>query len=144
MKVSERGQQLIRRNEGLRTESYRCPGGFWTIGYGHRVEQGGEKITSGEAAELLRADLSEVEKYLNQLGLEVNQNQFDALASFVYNVGIGHFRRSRLLVLIRKNPLSPEIRDEFARWNKSGGSVLPGLTRRRQEEADLYFKSIDF
>lgn len=144
MKVSERGLELIRRYEGFRAEAYRCPGGFRTIGYGHSTSQvyEGMKITLQQAEELLCADVLEIEKFLNLMNLKINQHQFDALVSFIYNVGQGNFRRSRLLSVIRECPSSPDIRTEFARWNQSSASgVLPGLVRRRQEEADLYFEN---
>jgi len=72
-------------------------------------------------------------------GEYVNQNQFDALTSFAYNVGIGGFKKSTLLKLVKANANNPLIRNEFAKWNKAGGKVLKGLTNRRKEEADLYF-----
>lgn len=144
MKVSEKGLDLIRRYEGFRAEAYRCPGGFWTIGYGHCAPdvQKGMTITLERAEELLREDILSVEKLLNFLKLKVNQNQFDALASFAFNVGSGNFRRSYLLEMVLHKPSSKDIRAEFARWNKSNFRVLPGLTRRRKEEADLYFTPV--
>jgi len=71
---------------------------------------------------------------------EVNQNQFDAVLSFVYNLGITNFKKSTLLKRINNNPNDHDIPYQFSRWNKAGGKVLLGLTRRRKEEAELYFK----
>jgi lysozyme len=69
----------------------------------------------------------------------INSNQFSALVCFTYNVGIGNFLKSTLLKKVNLNPNDPTIRDEFMKWNKSGGVVLNGLTRRRKSESDLYF-----
>jgi lysozyme len=70
----------------------------------------------------------------------VTNNQFSALVSFAYNVGIANLKRSTLLKLVNSNPNDPAIRAQFMRWNRAGGKVLLGLTRRRESEADLYFK----
>jgi lysozyme len=69
----------------------------------------------------------------------INQNQFDALVSFCYNVGPGNLKSSTLLKKVNANPNDPTIRTEFLKWNKGGGKVLAGLTRRRTAEANLYF-----
>jgi lysozyme len=69
----------------------------------------------------------------------LNSNQFSALVCFCYNVGVGNFKKSTLLAKVNQNPSDPTIRDEFMRWNKGGGQVLNGLTRRRKAEADLYY-----
>ena len=69
----------------------------------------------------------------------INQNQFDALCSFAYNCGVGNLKSSTLLKKVNKNPNDPTIKDEFLKWNKGGGKVLTGLTKRRIEEAQLYF-----
>ena len=79
---------------------------------------------------------------LKELGVDtsnLNQNQFNALVSFAYNVGTGNFSSSTLLKKVNRNPDDLTIKDEFLRWNKAGGKVLNGLTNRRNEEADLYF-----
>ncbi len=67
-------------------------------------------------------------------------NQWSALVSFVYNIGVSAFQRSTLLKKVNANPSDPTIRDEFMKWNKANGAVLPGLTNRRRDEANLYFK----
>jgi hypothetical protein len=74
----------------------------------------------------------------------INCYQADALTSFCYNCGVGNFRKSTLLKKVNKNPSDPTIRNEFAKWNRSGGKVLAGLTRRRKAEADLYFTKAEF
>lgn len=141
MKISKNGLELIRRHEGCRLEAYKCPAGVWTIGYGHTGADvaGGMVITRQQADELLLRDIRWAEDAVNQEGLNINQNQFDALVSFVYNVGSGNFRSSTLLKMIKINPLSVNIRTELGKWCKAKGSTLPGLALRRKQEADLYF-----
>ena len=142
MKTSPKGIALIKEFEGLRLKAYKCPGGVWTIGYGHTAGvKPGEVITENQAEEYLKADLIAFEKYQNGLGLALNQNQFDALISFTYNVGTGNFSSSTLLRKVRVNPLDDSIMDEFLRWVYSKGRVLPGLQRRRLAEMKLYFSN---
>lgn len=142
MKTSPKGIALIKEFEGLRLKAYKCSGGVWTIGYGHTAGvKPGMIITESQSEEYLKADLSAFERYLNGLGLALNQNQFDALVSFIYNVGTGNFSSSTLLRKIRANPQDNSIVDEFLRWVYSKGRVLPGLQRRRLAEMKLYFSN---
>ena len=142
MKTSPKGIALIKEFEGLRLKAYKCPGEVWTIGYGHTAGvKSGMVITKAQAEEYLKADLIAFERYLNGLGLALNQNQFDALVSFIYNVGTGNFSSSTLLRKIRVNPQDNSIMDEFLRWVYSKGRVLPGLQRRRLDEMKLYFSN---
>ena len=142
MNTSPKGIALIKEFEGLRLKAYKCPGGVWTIGYGHTAGvKPGMVITKAQAEEYLKADLIAFERYLNSLGLTLNQNQFDALISFIYNVGTGNFSNSTLLRKVRANPRDNSIMDEFLRWVYSKGRVLPGLQRRRLAEMKLYFSN---
>ena len=142
MKTSPKGIALIKEFEGLRLKAYKCPGGVWTIGYGHTTGvKPGMVISEAQAEEDLKADLIAFERYLNVLGLALNQNQFDALVSFIYNVGTGNFSSSTLLRKVRANPQDNSIMDEFLRWVYSKGRVLPGLQRRRLAEMKLYFSN---
>lgn len=142
MKTSPKGIALIKEFEGLRLKAYQCPGGVWTIGYGHTAGvKPGMLISKAQAEEYLKADLIAFERYLNGLGLALNQNQFDALVSFIYNVGTGNFSSSTLLRKVRANPQDNSIMDEFLRWVYSKGRVLPGLQRRRLAEMKLYFSN---
>ena len=142
MKTSPKGITLIKEFEGLRLKAYLCPGGVWTIGYGHTAGvKPGMVISEAQAEEYLKADLIAFERYLNGLGLALNQNQFDALISFIYNVGTGNFSNSTLLRKVRANPQDNSIMDEFLRWVYSKGRVLPGLQRRRLAEMKLYFSN---
>ena len=142
MNISPKGIALIKEFEGIRLKAYKCPGGVWTIGYGHTAGvKPGMVITEAQAEEYLKADLIAFERYLNGLGLDLNQNQFDALISFIYNVGTGNFSSSTLLCKVRVNPQDNSIMDEFHRWVYSKGRVLPGLQRRRLAEMKLYFSN---
>lgn len=140
MKTSNKGIELIKRHEGFRANAYKCPAGVWTIGYGHtRGVNNGDVITKEQGERLLRQDLQEAEQAVNSQGLVLNQNQFDALVSFVFNVGVGNFSRSTLLRKLKVNTNDAAISYEFSRWKHGGGKVLPGLVKRRKEEAELYF-----
>ena len=135
---------MIAGHEGLRLEAYLCPAGVWTIGYGHtKGAKPGMTITRQRAEALLKEDLLTAENTVNRLYLKLNQNQFDALVSFVFNVGSGNFLRSTLLKKIQANANDPSIAEEFNKWNRGGGRVLPGLVKRRQQEAELYFSNIN-
>ena len=140
MKTSSKGISLIKRHEGLRLRAYLCPAKVWTIGYGHtRSVKSGDVITQAQADELLRADISEVEQVVIKERLNINQNQFDALVCFVFNVGSVQFKGSTLLRMIKANPADLRINAEFGKWIYSKGKVLPGLVLRRKDESELYF-----
>ena len=140
MRTSRKGIELIKAHEGLRLDAYLCPAGVPTIGYGHTYNvKMGDRITAEQAEMLLIGDLIVAETEVNRYGLNINQNQFDALVSFVFNVGAGNFRSSTLLKRLKANPNDPDIANQFKRWVYGGGKVLPGLVRRRNDEAKLYF-----
>lgn len=140
MRTSQRGINLIKQYEGLRLEAYRCPAGVWTIGYGHTAGvRRGDVIDERRAEYLLEEDLKKFEAVVNRECPGVNQNQFDALVSFTFNLGERNLLKSMLLKCVKANPNSLNIRTELLRWNRANGEILPGLTRRRRAEADLYF-----
>ena len=140
MKASKQGIDFIKKHEALRLNAYLDAAGVWTIGYGHtKTAKKGMTITKAEAEKLLVADLKTAENEINSHNLPLKQHQFDALVSFVYNVGVGNFRRSTLLKRLKANPNDPDIANQFKRWVYGGGKVLPGLVRRRNDEAKLYF-----
>lgn len=140
MRTSGRGINLIKQHEGLRLEAYRCPAGIYTIGYGHTAGvRRGDVIDERRAEQLLADDLKKFEAVVNRECPGINQNQFDALVSFTFNLGETNLRKSTLLKCVKANPDGQNIYTEFLRWNKSKGEVLPGLIRRRKAEADLYF-----
>lgn len=150
MKTSNKGIELIKRHESLRLQAYRCPAGVWTIGYGHTGGvKSGDVISEMQAIDLLRTDLAVAERAVLSSGLRLNQNQFDALVSFTFNVGVGRprshpkgpggFLGSTLLFKAMQDVNDPSIADEFRKWKYGGGRVLPGLVKRREEELKLYF-----
>ncbi len=140
MKPSEKAYSLIRQFEGLRLSAYRCPAGVWTLGYGHTTGVAeGMTISIEQAEDYLRQDIETAEGIVNAECLNLRQCQFDALVSFVFNVGGGNFRKSTLLKKIKANPDDNSIMDEFLRWVYAKGKVLPGLQKRRLAEMKLYF-----
>ncbi len=140
MTASIKAYDLIKRFEGLRLEAYHCPGGVLTIGYGHTKGVRPEmKITADEAEAFLKSDIAVIESQLTTLHLNLTQNQYDALVSFIFNVGFSNFKQSALLTKLRINPNDDTIMDEFLRWVHAGGKVLLGLQRRRLAEMKLYF-----
>lgn len=147
MKPSQNCINLIKKFEGCYLKAYKCPASVWTIGYGTIRYQDGKPVKEGEEISLYRAETLltyEVENFAKQIKLNVNQNQFDSLVSFCYNLGIGAFNKSTLKKKIIANPGDLSIRDEFMKWNKARVkgvlTELKGLTNRRKAEADLYFK----
>jgi lysozyme len=140
MRISQIGIDLIKFFEGCKLTAYLDASGTWTIGYGHtRLARSGWIINQAEAEDLLKTDLLHTEALIRGLGLSLNQNQFDALVSLVYNIGIGNLRRSTLLRMLQKDPNDFFLVYEFPKWRKAGGKILPGLERRRKAEAILYF-----
>lgn len=147
MKTSEKGINLIKSFESFSSKPYLCPAGRATIGYGSTYYSDGSKvkmtdkpITLEQAKALFSITLKAYELCVSK-NCVVNQNQYDALVSFTYNVGVGNFQASTLLKKVKINPSDPTIRNEFKKWNRGGEKVLAGLTRRRDEEADLYFST---
>lgn len=140
---------LVKHFEGLYLEAYKCPAGVWTIGYGHTglVHKDGtvfkgRKITEAQAVDLLRHDLTvfsiDVEKSLMpRARAEINDNQFGALVSLAFNIGMGNFRRSTVYQRVNDRRYAEAV-PEFLKWNKAAGKVLRGLIRRRQSEANLF------
>ncbi len=140
MKASVDAYELIKQFEGLRLKAYLCPAGIWTIGYGHTSGVSPNSfITIQEADEYLHRDVATIEMQLNKLNLILRQCQWDAIVSFVFNVGIGNFKSSTLLAKIRTNPDDNSIMDEFLRWVYANGKVMKGLQKRRLAEMKLYF-----
>ena len=140
MKATNTAIELIKSFEQLRLNSYLCPAGVWTIGYGHTdgVNQG-MLITEKTADAFLKQDIRNAEHSINQMDAELTQEQFDALVSFVFNIGVRAFNVSTLRKKILKNPNDPSIADEFRRWVYAGDKKLPGLIKRREQEIKLYY-----
>ena len=140
MKTSQQGLELIKRFEGFSEKPYLCPAKVWTIGYGstHGISKNTPPVTKEQAEELLRRDLREFEHDINEaVKVPLTQGQFDALVSLVYNIGSGAFRKSTLLRQLNQGKYD-KVPYELARWNKAGGKILPGITRRRAAEAALW------
>ncbi len=139
MKTSKEGIALIKKFEGCELEAYRCSADVLTIGYGHT--QGvneGDSCTQEEAEDLLVKDLEEFEFYVNDIvEQELNQNQFDALVAWTFNLGPTNLRSSTLLKRLNEGDFD-DAPHQIRRWNKAGGQVLDGLIRRREAEALLF------
>lgn len=144
MKTSENGINLIKRFEGIKLKAYKpTPNDVWTIGYGHTdgIKQG-DTITVEKATEYLRKDIQYFENAINTLvKVPLTQNQFDALVSFVFNIGVRAFKNSTMLKFLNANHM-PLAAGQFDRWNKQKGVVLEGLTVRRRVEKELFLKEI--
>ena len=140
MKSTNYAILLIKSFEQLRLNSYLCPAGKWTIGYGHTEGVNrGMLITEKTADAFLKQDIQKAEAEVNRIEADLTQEQFDALVSFVFNVGTQAFRYSTLRKLIERNPGDPKIADEFRRWVYAGNTMLPGLVKRREQEIKLYY-----
>ena len=138
-RINTVGLNLIKDFEGLRLNSYRDAVGVWTIGYGHTGTAGpGQRITNAQATALLREDVATFENAVTRaVRVPITENQFAALVSFTYNVGSGALNSSTLLRRLNAGDTLGAA-DEFLRWNRAGGQVLAGLTRRRVAERDLF------
>ena len=144
--MNKAGKDLIKSFEGCKLIAYQCSAGRWTIGYGNTFfEDGtpvkpGDRITQAKADQLFELIVSNfADKVAKEIKTILTDNQFSAIVSLAYNIGIGNLQKSTLLKKVNFNPNDPTIRAEFAKWNKAGGKVLAGLTRRREAEAKLYF-----
>ena len=139
MKISSNGIDLIKHYEGCETEAYLCPANVWTIGYGHiKGVKEGDVITEQQAHDMLVEELEEYEGYVNtKVTVDLNQDQFDALVSWVYNLGSGNFTSSTLLKVLNSGDYAG-VPEQILRWNKANGQVLEGLSRRRESEAELF------
>lgn len=141
--MNQAGIDLIKKFEGCKLGAYKCPAGVWTIGYGHTegVYQD-QKITQEQADSMLKSDLEKYEKQVRQLlEVPVTANQISALVSFAYNVGVGNLQKSNLLARLNSCDYLG-CADQFPRWNKAGGKVLDGLTKRREAERALFLEGM--
>tara|TARA_Y100000114_G_C11545700_1_gene224768 strand:- start:44 stop:487 length:444 start_codon:yes stop_codon:yes gene_type:complete len=139
MKISLEGLSLIKKFEGCKLQAYYCSGGVLTIGYGHT---GGVKetdvITQEEADKLLKGDVLRFEKYVeDNVKVELDQSQFDALVAWTFNLGVGNLKSSTMLKKLNNGEFE-SVPFEMRRWNKAGGKTLDGLIRRRQAESLLF------
>ena len=143
MKTSTQGLDLIKKWEGLRLEAYLCASGVPTIGWGHCKDvQMGDTISIDQASDLLKDDLVTFEHCVGQLiTVKINQNEFDALVSFAFNVGCGALEESTLRKKLNSGADRNAVAEEFGRWVKGAdGQPLQGLVNRRAEEKELFLK----
>jgi lysozyme len=141
MHINDRGLALIKQFEGCELTAYRCPAGILTIGYGSTGKhvKPGMVITQPEAEALLKRDLARFETGVNAMveGVPTTSDQFSALVSFAFNLGLANLLKSTLLKKHRRADFKGAA-DEFLRWNRAGNRILAGLTRRRAAERRLY------
>ena len=148
MHINKACLDLIKRFEGWRSKAYKCSAGVWTIGYGHTSSAGaprvraGSTITKAEGEKILHRDVENfangVRKYIR---VDLNANQFGALVSFAYNVGLGNFKKSSVLRVVNARQFD-RVPRRLALWNKAKGKVLKGLVRRRGDEGSLFMTPV--
>jgi len=161
VKVSLAAIQMIKHHEGVRTKPYRCPALLWTVGVGHVIDpvhatvkyedrkslpipQGWDRVLSmGEVDTILAQDLGRFERGVLRLCPAATDRQgiFDSLVSFSFNVGLGNLQRSTLRMKTNRGEFE-EAADQFLKWTKAGGRVLPGLVKRRNDERALYLLGV--
>lgn len=141
MKTGEKGLTLIKHFEGLRLWAYQCSANVWTIGYGHTADvRPGDVITPEQADAFLRQDVADAERAVSRfVRVPLTQCQFDALVSFVFNLGVENFRTSTLLKKLNAGD-HDSAAQEFGRWIHAGGKTMPGLVRRREAERAMFLK----
>ena len=149
MLISNNCVNIVKEFEGFRSKPYKCSAGIPTIGYGSTFYINGEKVSMNDspisielAEELLMNTLNMFSAKVNNLiKVELNQNQYDAIISFVYNIGVGGFSKSTMLKLINSKDFTNASK-QFIRWNKANGKVVNGLTIRRKKEQELFDKPV--
>jgi lysozyme len=145
MKASKQCLDMLAHHEGVRQKPYRCPAGLWTVGVGHLIGDGitlpdswNRKFSLEEVYALLASDVRKfelgVERYIN---VELTQNQFDAIVSFAFNLGLGTLQRSTVRAKLNRGDKAGAI-ESLLKYNKAGGKVLKGLDNRRKDEAKLF------
>jgi len=145
MQISNKGIQLIKHHEGVRNKPYRDCVGLWTVGVGHLIGDGkslpeswNKLFTTEEVDALLKQDLVRFERKVQKFcAVPLTQNQFDALISFSFNLGLGVLQRSTL----RQNILRKDFKgaaEEFLKYVRAGGKIVKGLVTRRNDEKALF------
>lgn len=146
MKLNQNGYNLIKQFEGCKLTAYQDSIGVWTIGYGstyyedmQKVKKG-DKVSQERANEIFEFVASRFARNVDDIiTSKPTQNQFNAVVSLVYNIGLGNFQKSTLLKKLNKNPNDKTIKDEFLKWVNAGGRKLQGLVNRRKKEAEIYY-----
>ena len=148
MELSDNGFYFLVESEGLKLKAYKCQAGVWTIGIGHTKNvKEGDVITNTEAQKLFDLDSEWVDNAIKRSGLTLNQNQYDALFSLIFNIGESHFYSSTLLRLLKQGGVKrKDIELSWKAWNKAriNGElkISRGLDERRKKEVELFFKPI--
>lgn len=139
MKTSEQGRDLIKRFEGVRLQAYDDGVGIWTIGVGHtKGVKRGDTASDEQVDQWLSEDLQEAESAVNSaVRVTLEQHQFDAMASLAFNIGDSALKTSTLVKMVNAGDVDGAA-DQFLRWNRAGGRVLAGLTKRRIAERMLF------
>jgi lysozyme len=157
MKISAKAIEMIKHHEGVRRNPYRCPARLWTVGVGHVISPAhcavkfderlglecppdwNRTLTMEEVNAVLKADLERFERGVLRMcpGIVGRQGVFDALVSFSFNVGLGNLQRSGIRMRTNRGDYEGAA-NEFAKWTKAAGKVLPGLVKRRNDERALY------
>lgn len=139
LKISQRGLALIKQFEGCKLKAYQDSAGVWTIGYGHtKGVKKGDEIAQAQADEYLKQDAASAgDDVLRLVKVALNQNQFDALASFTFNLGAKNLISSTLLTRLNEGNYRAAA-DQFGRWVFAGGVLLQGLVKRRAAEKELF------
>ena len=156
MKVSQQCKDMIKHHEGVRYKPYRCPARLWTIGVGHVLypiqgrlpldqrdsyslhPEHNRTFSKDEVDGILSADLQRFEAGITKLfPMVLTQGQNDALVSFAFNLGLGGVQRSTLRQKVLRGEIE-EASNEFLKFTRGGGKVLPGLVKRRQDERSLF------
>lgn len=152
--MTEKGKTILRQFEGCRLTAYKCPAGYFTIGYGNRYYADGTPVCEGDkidqetANKLFDLTLEKFEKQVrlllgDTLNATLPKEAIDPLISFSFNVGVNAFAKSTLLKKIKENKLNFDaIEAEFNKWNKAGGKVLSGLVKRRKAEFQMYKEAV--
>lgn len=147
MTISENGLALIELSEGFSATVYYDAAGLPTVGYGHKIRQGEDfpnGVTLEQGKDILQADAAEAEGAVNELvKVPLNQNQFDALVDFTYNLGRGNLASSHLLSRLNGGNYAA-VPDEMQRWVRAGEKIEPGLVTRRKREAALWCGNVNF
>ena len=161
MKASAAAIKMVKHHEGVRTRPYRCPALLWTVGVGHVIDPShaavkyeerrslpipagwDRTLTMDEVDAILAQDLARFERGVARLCPAAlgHQGQFDALVSFAFNVGLGNLQRSGLRMKTNRGDFD-EAADEFLKWTKAAGKVLPGLVKRRKDERAMYLSGV--
>ena len=146
MEITQKGIDLIKEFEGCRLQAYKCVAGKWTIGYGHTSNvKSGDKITQEQAEEYLKSDLVQFENLVNDKSYvpqTLNQNQFDALVSFAFNLGGGNLKELCNANYPPKKKTTDHIAEEITLYVKAGGKKVQGLVNRREKEKKLFLGKI--